>query len=165
MHYENESAHKYRKTCVCLCAWVCVCVCVCVCVWVTDVLTSRDLCLKHCLLTIMSAANLSFTHNAMILIGSPWLAMLLINGVHGTLYRAQERLDLIGWFLQQETGHKLLNVGSSLINLGRSEGKKKQFCMLFIKPQSELNASHSFKTVIIQKTVCWSLCSIKKWKR
>lgn len=32
--------------------------------------------------------------------------------------------------------------------------------MLFIKPYSELNASHSLRTVIIQKTVCWRLWSI-----
>lgn len=111
---------------------------------VTDVLTKDDLCLKHCLVPITAADNLSFTHNTVThvhsheqthmctfpishitasdpLIGSPWLAVLLINGIHGTLHRAQERLDLIGWLLQQETGNKLLHVGSPLIHLERKK--------------------------------------------
>lgn len=50
--------------------------------------------------------------------------MLLINGIHSTLYRVQQRLDLIGWFLQQEAGHKLLNISSTFIYL--QWGRKRQ---------------------------------------
>lgn len=120
---------------------------------VTDVLTKDDLCLKHCLVPITAADNLSFTHNTVThvhsheqthmctfpishitasdpLIGSPWLAVLLINGIHGTLHRAQERLDLIGWLLQQETGNKLLHVGSPLIHLERKK-KGSTACVIY----------------------------------
>jgi len=48
---------------------------------------------------------------------SPHWWMLLINGIHSTLDRVQQRLDLIGWFLQQESGHKLLNISSPFIYL------------------------------------------------
>lgn len=48
---------------------------------------------------------------------SPRLAVLLVDGVHRALHRAQQRLDLIGRLLEQEAGHKLLHVGASLVNL------------------------------------------------
>lgn len=54
---------------------------------------------------------------------SPRLAVLLVDGVHGALHGAQQGLYLIGRFFQQETGHELLHVGPSLINLG---GKSKR---------------------------------------
>lgn len=115
----------------------------------TDVLTKEDVCFKHCLLFITAADSLSFTHCAVThvhrheqihthtlpishktasdtLTGSPRLAVLLVNCIHGTLHRVQERLDLIGRFLQKKTGHKLLHVGSSFIYLEKKEGTQKK---------------------------------------
>lgn len=45
------------------------------------------------------------------------LAGLLGGGFHGALERALKRVELIGRLLQQEAGHKLLQVGGLLIIL------------------------------------------------
>lgn len=57
---------------------------------------------------------------------TPDLAGLLFDGLHCTLHRAQQRLDLIGRLLQEEAGHKLVHVAPALVHLcvGGHRGKR-----------------------------------------
>lgn len=50
---------------------------------------------------------------------TPDLAGLLLDGLHRTLHRAEQRLDLIGRLLQEEAGDELVHVAPTLIHLGR----------------------------------------------
>lgn len=53
---------------------------------------------------------------------------LLVDGVHGALHGAQQRLGLVRCLLQQEAGHELVHIAAALIHLPRQTGSAVRPC-------------------------------------
>lgn len=57
---------------------------------------------------------------------TPDLAGLLLDGLHGALHRAEQRLDLTGRLLQKEARHKLVHVAPALVHLWREGAQMRE---------------------------------------